>query len=839
MNLFSQQNFLRGLNTRIDPSKLSDGYYPRLINGRVTSNGVKPVKKHVKSSVPSGKKQGLYAFGKYLLLFSNGIAWWKDVSTDASWTAIAGWTAMSTTADRIYAELIPVSYFQGSISYTDDKVGEAVVTSVPGIAAPTPQQVFITDGVNQPRILNLDGSWRETNGNYSAWTKENPEYVPIGILPRKSGSKLYMVDPVTKSKIYHSVTGRFLDFVINRDKDGNAGGDEQTTFKSVDFNETTSLSALPEGGLLVSTLYRTYAVALDYNRALFAEPYLQEDPIFPTGAINERSTADINGDVALVTQHGIVSFNTVSQTQTESNNFPLGAPIADILIQPQTGTAAINYDTYALFSVDTIYGKAVLVYDNTLEAFVSIDLNFGEVIDFALVKYQGARRLFFLNTDNDVYEAYASDDYAVCRIYLGDYSILSSQSYHRPGIVFVQFDELTADTAVQLTLYSDGEITFKQTRTITGSSYPDSTPRALPRDNHSNGGGVGFNLENPPYCLKSGYYIEWQTAAELLSVIVDGDVMSLDSFKGNLGIAQDTNFVLTAFADNAFGAELAGSGAWELVAGLTIGDWYSIVGTAHLGSRTIANTIFQAKTTSINVNGSLRACGDVKTVYDLMVNDNPTKILGAGDHSMSDGSADDVQRILTVVNKSRVLWTPGNHDNDTDNGKWFHQAVPTELYYKSTIGNCSVFFVNSGYNTAGSILVPNTVSSAQAQWLKAGLEASTSQFNVVVFHHPPYTDDSSYYPGYSDLRWPFSSWGADLIITGHAHLYQRFTVNNIPYVVLGPAGSAVRSRSVGQNNADVYDSHPGYLRLNVDPFNILCEWVGKDRRVYDAFAIQA
>ena len=38
------------------------------------------------------------------------------------------------------------------------------------------------------------------------------------------------------------------------------------------------------------------------------------------------------------------------------------------------------------------------------------------------------------------------------------------------------------------------------------------------------------------------------------------------------------------------------------------------------------------------------------------------------------------------------------------------------------------------------------------------------------------------------MRWPFAAWGADAVLAGHDHTYERLNVGGVPYFVNGLAG---------------------------------------------------
>src|SRR5207248_125423 len=68
---------------------------------------------------------------------------------------------------------------------------------------------------------------------------------------------------------------------------------------------------------------------------------------------------------------------------------------------------------------------------------------------------------------------------------------------------------------------------------------------------------------------------------------------------------------------------------------------------------------------------------------------------------------------------------------------------------------------------------------------------STACFKLVNFHHPPYTTWSG--GSMTEMRWPFPSWGADMVLAGHAHVYERLNAGGFPYIVNGLGGEDLSS----------------------------------------------
>ncbi|HSJ44141.1 MAG TPA: Ig-like domain-containing protein, partial [Euzebyales bacterium] len=103
-----------------------------------------------------------------------------------------------------------------------------------------------------------------------------------------------------------------------------------------------------------------------------------------------------------------------------------------------------------------------------------------------------------------------------------------------------------------------------------------------------------------------------------------------------------------------------------------------------------------------------------------------------------------------------------------------------ERYYDFVRGPVHFFVINTHRTEPDG----RRAGSVQQDWLKAGLAASTTPWQVVVVHYPPYSSKRSD----SDSRWPYEAWGADAVLSGHRHVYERLQVGGIPYIVNGLGG---------------------------------------------------
>ena len=117
-------------------------------------------------------------------------------------------------------------------------------------------------------------------------------------------------------------------------------------------------------------------------------------------------------------------------------------------------------------------------------------------------------------------------------------------------------------------------------------------------------------------------------------------------------------------------------------------------------------------------------------------------------------------------------------------GAGFTSTSGNERYYDFVEGDVHFFVLNSNPDEPDGV----HADSEQAGWLRDGLEESTSRFNVVCDHHPPYCSDGVR-GSTAAMRWPFAEWGADVIVSGHAHVYERVERDGITYIVIVLGGA--------------------------------------------------
>jgi len=171
----------------------------------------------------------------------------------------------------------------------------------------------------------------------------------------------------------------------------------------------------------------------------------------------------------------------------------------------------------------------------------------------------------------------------------------------------------------------------------------------------------------------------------------------------------------------------------------------------------------------------------------------------------------------SIGQKVPVLVARGNHDGETATAYAYHWLPGNGAYHATTIGPMRLIVLNS-----------QLYGGTQLNWLTAELASPASQdadFRVVVFHRPPYTNlwcDTSGYNGENAVRvfWVplFEQYGVDLVVSGHAHAYERGEQNGVMYTIVGGAGGALDTMTppVTWDLIDVALSTHHYVIMDVD-----------------------
>ncbi len=227
--------------------------------------------------------------------------------------------------------------------------------------------------------------------------------------------------------------------------------------------------------------------------------------------------------------------------------------------------------------------------------------------------------------------------------------------------------------------------------------------------------------------------------------------------------------------------------------------------------------------------------GDCTTTADTatakLLDAIPGTVVTLGDNAYDSGTAAQF-RDCYAPNWGRHLTrtrpSPGNHDYGTDDATGYfgyfgwRAGDPSRGYYSYDLGTWHIVVLNSNCGDIGGC----GSSSPQAVWLRADL-AKKSGFSVLAYwHHPRFSsgehgDDTSVGTFWEILY----AAGADLILNGHDHDYERFAPQDpggradpshgIRQFVVGTGGTDLRARASTAANSQVFSSTHGVLRLTL------------------------
>jgi hypothetical protein len=250
-----------------------------------------------------------------------------------------------------------------------------------------------------------------------------------------------------------------------------------------------------------------------------------------------------------------------------------------------------------------------------------------------------------------------------------------------------------------------------------------------------------------------------------------------------------------------------------------------------------------------NGNGSTTYCHQ-KWTSDLMVNQGLAAVLPLGDNqyvcsgaSELAGSYDPSWGRLNSI--ARPI--PGNHEYYTSRGagcdptgfalpyfQYFANQLaavspsasdPTKGYYSYDIGDWHLIALNTGENCAA---VDCRAGSPQEQWLRADLAAHPNVCTLAYFHYPRFSSKTQV-TRYTQALWDaLYSGGADVVLSGHVHQYERFgpqtptgapdAAFGIREFVVGSGGMSLENfSSTIAPNSEVRLKAFGVLKLTLSP----------------------
>ncbi len=155
-----------------------------------------------------------------------------------------------------------------------------------------------------------------------------------------------------------------------------------------------------------------------------------------------------------------------------------------------------------------------------------------------------------------------------------------------------------------------------------------------------------------------------------------------------------------------------------------------------------------------------------------------------------------------------------------------------ERYYDFIQGDVHFFVLDS----QGALNSPVDMT-AQKNWLQSQLAASTAAWQVVVLHHAPFSSSSNHGSTLA-FQWPYAAWGADAVIAGHDHTYERISRDGIVYFVNGLGGQSLYAMGTPVTGSQVrYNNDYGAMLVQADAASVNFQFINSSSTVIDDFTL--
>jgi Calcineurin-like phosphoesterase len=240
------------------------------------------------------------------------------------------------------------------------------------------------------------------------------------------------------------------------------------------------------------------------------------------------------------------------------------------------------------------------------------------------------------------------------------------------------------------------------------------------------------------------------------------------------------------------------------------------------------------------------AGGHHRQTSDRVLELDPDAVLLLGDSQYLSGELDEYRRHYGPTwgrFKARTRPAPGNHEYRTPGAAGYFtyfakQAKPRgHSYYSFDLGSWHLIALNSS--------IDHGPRSAQARWLRADLVATAKRCLLAYWHYPRFSSGAHQgnHPSVAAFWNDLYDAGADLVLSGHEHSYERFARQTprakadrrgLRQFVVGTGGVGLLGFAAPKPNSQVRigDAH-GVLKLVLHPASYEWRFISEDGAVLD------
>ena len=231
--------------------------------------------------------------------------------------------------------------------------------------------------------------------------------------------------------------------------------------------------------------------------------------------------------------------------------------------------------------------------------------------------------------------------------------------------------------------------------------------------------------------------------------------------------------------------------------------------------------------------------GDEQTA--LLLDNIPGTVFTVGDNAYPSGSATNYNNCYNPSwgrHKNRTRPAVGDNEYGTTGasgyfGYFGSAAGPAgKGWYSYNLGNWHIIVLNSECSRVGGC----DADSEQGQWLAADLAANPSTCTLAIFHEPLFSSNGGD-SDHVDFWEPLYAAGAEIVLSGHRHNYERFAPQTpagvldnqrgIRQFIVGTGGSSLSSfgSRVAPNSQVRSASANGVLKLTLHPTSYDWEFI--------------
>jgi len=224
-------------------------------------------------------------------------------------------------------------------------------------------------------------------------------------------------------------------------------------------------------------------------------------------------------------------------------------------------------------------------------------------------------------------------------------------------------------------------------------------------------------------------------------------------------------------------------------------------------------------------------------------------VFTTGDNAYPNGSAEEFANCYDTSwgrHKDRTYPSPGNHDYHTPDAAGYFEyfgsraGEPGKGYYSYDLGTWHIIALNSN--------IPVEAGSPQDQWLREDLASHPTVCTLAYWHYPRFSSgtvhgsDESMQPLWEALY----EYGADVVLVGHEHNYERFAPQDpqgnadpergIRQFVIGSGGRSHYTFGPPIANSEVRNSDTtGLLKLTLHATSYSWEFIPEPGKIFTDF----